>query len=148
MKVIITEDCQEDEPSSRTAPFRRNAQPASERIFQSPLDQHQKGCMKYLVPLVKKKKYFEHVHFYNIDEIPFKEEKKAAMVVTMTNLHNLFLDQRKSIVKRIHLLDWTNYETQDGRIKADGGLDIGVAGGWIRWPFLWEFTGARQNLEI
>ena len=111
MKVIITEDYQE------------MSQVAVQHLLGVMHSQHRKnisitagstpkGVYEMLVPLVKNKKYFEHVHFYNFDEIPFKGEEDR-YGVTMTNLHNLFFGW------------WIGY---------------GVAGGWIRWPFLWEFT--------
>lgn len=111
MKVIITEDYQE------------MSQVAVEHLLGVMHSQHRKnisitagstpkGVYEMLVPLVKNKKYFEHVHFYNFDEIPFKGEEDR-YGVTMTNLHNLFFGPAEIDRERIHVLDWTNYETQD-----------------------------------
>lgn len=126
MKVIITEDYQE------------MSQVAVQHLLGVMHSQHRKnisitagstpkGVYEMLVPLVKNKKYFEHVHFYNFDEIPFKGEEDR-YGVTMTNLHNLFFGPAEIDRERIHVLDWTNYETQDERIKADGGLDMVLLG--------------------
>ncbi|MFK4566502.1 glucosamine-6-phosphate deaminase [Enterococcus sp. UD-01] len=86
-----------------------------------------KGVYELLVPLVKDKKYFEQVHYYNFDEIPFKGEEES-YGVTMTNLHNMFFGPANIKREQIHVLDGTNYETQDERIKADGGLDFVLLG--------------------
>ena len=49
--------------------------------------------------------------------------------------------------ERIHVLDWTNYETQDERIKADGGLDM-VLLGVDQMAISVGIYRTRQNLEI
>lgn len=86
-----------------------------------------KGVYEILVPLVKDKKYFEQVHYYNFDEIPFKDEPNN-YGVTMTNLHNMFFGPAGIDRDNIHVLDGTNYDTHDDRIKADGGLDFVLLG--------------------
>lgn len=86
-----------------------------------------KGVYEILVPLVKDKSYFDNVHFYNFDEIPFKGEEDN-YGVTMRNLNKAFFDPAKIDRDKIHVLDWTNYETQDERIKEDGGLDFVLLG--------------------
>ena len=79
-----------------------------------------------MIPLVKDKAYFDNVHYYNFDEIPFKGEQGYG--VTMQNLNKLYFDPANIKRERIHVLDWTNYETQDQRIAADGGLDFVLLG--------------------
>jgi 6-phosphogluconolactonase/glucosamine-6-phosphate isomerase/deaminase len=125
MKVIITEDYQEMSEvavqhllGAMHSQYRRNI---SITAGSTP-----KKVYELLVPLVKNKKYFDHVHFYNFDEIPFKGESQYG--VTMTNLHHLFFGPAEIDSERIHILDETNYETQDARIKADGGLDLVLLG--------------------
>ncbi|MEY8446423.1 glucosamine-6-phosphate deaminase [Enterococcus ratti] len=86
-----------------------------------------KGVYEILVPLVKDKPYFDHVHYYNFDEIQIKG-KKDGYGVTMTNLHRMFFEPAAIDQKRIHVLDWSNYETQDVRLKNDGGLDAVLLG--------------------
>lgn len=145
MKVIITEDYQE------------MSQVAVQHLLGVMHSQHRKnisitagstpkGVYEMLVPLVKNKKYFEHVHFYNFDEIPFKGEEDR-YGVTMTNLHNLFLDQRKSIVKES--MSWTGrimkHKMNESKPMVDWiwccwGLDhMAISVGIYR---------TRQNLEI
>lgn len=86
-----------------------------------------KGLYELIIPLVKDKKYFDNVHYYNFDEIPFKGEEDQ-YGVTMRNLNKMFFDPANIDRDRIHVLDWNNYETQDERIKADGGLDFVLLG--------------------
>lgn len=85
-----------------------------------------KGVYDLMIPLVKDKDYFADVHYYNFDEIPFKGEDGYG--VTMSNLNKLYFDPAGVRRENIHVLDWTNYETQDERIAADGGLDFVLLG--------------------
>lgn len=85
-----------------------------------------KGVYDVMIPLVKDKDYFDNVHYYNFDEIPFKDEDGYG--VTMTNLNKLYFDPANISREKIHVLDWTNYETQDERIAEDGGLDFVLLG--------------------
>lgn len=86
-----------------------------------------KGVYEILIPLVKGKSYFDNVHYYNFDEIPFKGEEDD-YGVTMRNLNKAFFGPAEIDRKNIHVLDWTNYQTQDERIKEDGGLDFVLLG--------------------
>ncbi|KAF9404762.1 hypothetical protein HW555_014183 [Spodoptera exigua] len=81
---------------------------------------------EYLVDDVKDKTYFDNVHYYNFDEIPFM--KKKGYGVTMTNLSKLFFDPAGIDTEHIHPLDQDNYQSQDLRIKQDGGLDLILLG--------------------
>lgn len=79
-----------------------------------------------LAPQVLDRDYFDNVHFYNFDEIPFVGE--SGYGVTMTNLDNMFFTPAKVNKENIHVLDGTNYQQQDQRIKDDGGLDLILLG--------------------
>lgn len=85
-----------------------------------------KGVYDLMIPLVKDKNYFDNVHYYNFDEIPFKGEDGYG--VTMKNLNKLYFEPANVCREKIHVLDWTNYETQDERIAEDGGLDFVLLG--------------------
>lgn len=85
-----------------------------------------KGVYELMIPLVKDKEYFDNVHYYNFDEIPFKGE--TGYGVTMQKLNKLYFEPANIKREKIHVLDWTNYETQDQRIAADGGLDFVLLG--------------------
>ena len=51
--------------------------------------------------------------------------------MTISGLRKLFLTPAGIDESRIHKLDPSNYQTQDARIQADGGLDMVVLGlGW------------------
>lgn len=82
-----------------------------------------------LISKVKDKKYFDNVHFYNFDEIPFKKEDREG--VTITGLRKQFFIPANIKEENIHPLDQNNYLTQDKRIKEAGGLDLVLLGlGW------------------
>ncbi len=79
-----------------------------------------------LVLQVKERRFFDNVHFYNFDEIPFVGE--SGYGVTMKNLDRMFFSPAKIEQQNIHVLTGDNYATQDQRIKADGGLDMILLG--------------------
>jgi len=85
------------------------------------------GLYEVMVPLVKDKKYFDNVHYYNFDEIPFKTRPQETGV-TMTNLNNLYFHPAGIDRDRIHPLTSDNYTTQDERIAEVGGLDFVLLG--------------------
>lgn len=66
---------------------------------------------EYLVADTKNKPYFDNVHYYNFDEIPFKQ--KQGYGVTMTNLNTLFFQSAEIPESHIHPLDENNYLSQD-----------------------------------
>lgn len=79
-----------------------------------------------MVPRVAGKKQFGNVHFYNFDEIPYRAGNREG--VTISGLRKLFLTPAGIDESRIHKLDPSNYQAQDARIQADGGLDMVVLG--------------------
>lgn len=82
-----------------------------------------------MVPRVAGREQFKDVHFYNFDEIPYRTGDCEG--VTISGLRKLFLTPAGIDESRIHKLDPSNYQTQDARIQADGGLDMVVLGlGW------------------
>lgn len=62
-----------------------------------------KGVYELMIPLVKDKEYFDNVHYYNFDEIPFKGE--TGYGVTMQNLNKLYFDPANIKREKIHV--WT-----------------------------------------
>ena len=88
-----------------------------------------KRMYEILVPLVKDKTQFANVHFYNFDEIPFKEENREG--VTISGLRDAFLTPANIKEENIHKLDQFNYTIRDDLIRQDGGLDCILLGlGW------------------
>ena len=88
-----------------------------------------KRMYEIMIPRVAGKEQFREVHFYNFDEIPYREGDREG--VTITGLRNLFLTPAGISEERIHRLDPSNYQMQDERIAAAGGLDMIVLGlGW------------------
>lgn len=85
-----------------------------------------KRMYELLVPMVKDKKQFQHVHFYNFDEIPYRKEDREG--VTISGLREAFFTPAHIPEEQIHKLDQFNYVTQDERIENDGGLDMVILG--------------------
>lgn len=85
-----------------------------------------KRMYELLVPQVKGKMIFDHVHYYNFDEIPYRKEDREG--VTISGLRAAFFTPAGIKEERIHKLDQYNYQTQDERIEQDGGLDMVILG--------------------
>lgn len=98
-----------------------------------------------LVPMVKDKKQFQHVHFYNFDEIPYRKEDREG--VTISGLRDAFFTPAHIKEEQIHKLDQFNYQTQDERIEKDGGLDMVILGVGADGHFC-VICHRRQNLVI
>lgn len=126
MKVIIEKDYQE---LSKTA---------SQMLLGEMYKRHERvnlaitggttpvGAYEKLIPEVKGKPQFSHVHYYNFDEIPFRSEKEEG--ITIRDLRNLYFDPAKIQEEQIHKLDGSNYEKQDQAIFDAGGLDAILLG--------------------
>lgn len=89
-----------------------------------------KRMYELLVPQVAgKTDRFADVHFFNFDEIPYRAEDREG--VTISGLRSAFLTPAGIAEENVHRLDQHNYETQDERLAAMGGLDLIVLGlGW------------------
>lgn len=85
-----------------------------------------KRMYELLVPQVIDTNRFDHVHFYNFDEIPYRKEDREG--VTISGLREAFFTPAGIPEERIHKLDQFNYQTQDERIEKDGGLDMVILG--------------------
>jgi 6-phosphogluconolactonase/glucosamine-6-phosphate isomerase/deaminase len=84
------------------------------------------GVYEKLIPFVKNRTAFKNAHYYNFDEVPFKGQ--TGYGVTMGNLDKLFFTPAEIDRENIHILNEKNYQTQDARIAADGGLDLIMLG--------------------
>lgn len=82
-----------------------------------------------LAPEMAGKGYFNHVHFYNFDEIPHKVKQQEG--ITMTDLRKLFYGPAGIPEGQIHILNEQTYGGYDAMIERDGGLDAMLLGvGW------------------
>lgn len=79
-----------------------------------------------LVPQVKDRPYFDHVHYYNFDEIPYKISKREG--ITISDLRDYYFTPANIPAEQIHVLDENNYTEQDAKIAAVGGLDVILLG--------------------
>lgn len=75
-----------------------------------------------LTPIVSRRGHFDNVHYYNFDEIPYKHTQRAG--ITLSDLGELYYSPAKIDEENTHILNCENYQGQDQRIKADGGLDL------------------------
>lgn len=85
-----------------------------------------KRMYELLVPMIKDQTQFKHVQYYNFDEIPYRKEDREG--VTISGLREAFFTPANIDESQIHKLDQTNYQTQDERIEAEGGLDMVILG--------------------
>lgn len=93
MKMIVTEDYEEmslgRQPSCSgyiTVPRRVNL---AVTAGSTP-----KRMYEHLTAAVKGKAFYDRVHYYNFDEIPFRGQSREG--VTISNLRQLFLPRRRS----------------------------------------------------
>ncbi|ALS02862.1 6-phosphogluconolactonase [Enterococcus silesiacus] len=84
------------------------------------------GMYEKLVAEVRDKDYFDNVHYYNFDEIPYKSGRREG--VTIGDLRELYFTPAAISDEQIHVLDGENYEDQDRRIAEAGGLDAILLG--------------------
>lgn len=79
-----------------------------------------------MVPEVIGRDHYDHIHYYNFDEIPVVGADGYG--VTMGNLDRLYFSPAGIKKEQIHVLDTTNYLQQDQRIADAGGLDLLLMG--------------------
>lgn len=78
-----------------------------------------------LIDVVKNSGNYDNVHYYNFDEIPVPNQKEG---ITITDLRRLYLSPAKIKEENIHQLTVENYQDQDSKIAAVGGLDAMLIG--------------------
>ena len=126
VKLIVTKDYQE--MSAVAVQHLLGAMHSQHRVNLSiTAGSTPKGVYELMAPLVKDKPYFDNVHYYNFDEVPYRGQE-GGFGVTMTHLNELYFDPADIDRERIHVLDQTNYETWDQELAADGGLDLVLLG--------------------
>ena len=85
-----------------------------------------KEIYRQMIAQVKGKDYFDNVHYYNFDEIPFKGLDREG--VTISNLRNDYLTPAGIKEENIHKLTMENYKEFDEMLEKDGGLDAILMG--------------------
>lgn len=85
-----------------------------------------KEIYRQMIAQVKGKDYFDNVHYYNFDEIPFKGLDREG--VTISNLRNDYLTPAGIKEENIHKLTMENYKEFDEILEKDGGLDAILMG--------------------
>lgn len=85
-----------------------------------------KRMYEILIPQVRSKEYYNNVHYYNFDEIPYKKAKRDG--VTISDLRKFYLEPAGINSKNIHILNEKNYKDQDNKIEEDGKLDLIILG--------------------
>lgn len=99
---------------------------------------------------IRDKEYFDHVHFYNFDETPFKISKQEGRIIT--KLREIFLTPAGIAEENIHPLTEENFETRDAELAAMGGLDLVLLGLGADGHFCCNFPGYakfdQQTVQI
>lgn len=125
MKLIITED--ENEMGHVAANYLLGHMNQNQRVnLAITAGRTPKSMYEWLIPQIKDKHYYQHVHYYNFDELPFKGQSREG--VTISNLNKLFFIPANIDKTQIHKLTVDNYHDHDNRLLADGGLNAIVMG--------------------
>lgn len=97
------------------------------------------GVYAKLAEEVKGKEYYNHVHYYNFDEIPHKVEKKEG--TTIEFLRESYLDKVGVEESHIHKLDENTYDHYDEMVQKEGGLDCILLGIGLDGHFAGDLPG-------
>ncbi|KJY58456.1 glucosamine-6-phosphate deaminase [Lactobacillus melliventris] len=81
---------------------------------------------KYMASQIRQSHAFDHVHYFNFDEIPSTDPNFIG--ITMRDLKKLYFDPAEISTKRIHHLDSSNYQVHDRKLAQVGGLDAMLLG--------------------
>lgn len=85
-----------------------------------------KKMYEIITPIIKDNKSFTNIHYYNFDEVPFKDSDAEG--ITMSGLRQLYFGPANITPSNIHVLGTNNYLTFDEEVEKDGGLDLIVMG--------------------
>ncbi|STV18776.1 putative glucosamine-6-phosphate deaminase [Klebsiella pneumoniae subsp. ozaenae] len=85
-----------------------------------------KRMYEHLTAAVKGKAFYDRVHYYNFDEIPFRGQSREG--VTISNLRQLFFTPAQIKEENIHKLTLDNAAQHDRQLEEAGGLDLMVLG--------------------
>lgn len=79
-----------------------------------------------ILDILNKLEYLEKIHFYNFDEIPFKDD--LTTWITIKDLNTLLFDKLEINRNNIHKLNVLNYEYHIKQLYKDGRLDLVLLG--------------------
>jgi len=111
-----------------------------------------KRMYEMLAKIVKERKCFNHVTYYNFDEIPFK--KSGGYGVTISNLKKDYFDPAEISMDQVHTLTLDNYKDHDKLLDSFNGLDaifmgIGADGHFCgNMPGFTKFSNKTVEIEI
>lgn len=101
---------------------------------------------KILAPLVKDKKYFEHVHYYVVDEFWYTgNQKEADIPVNKMSMDIKFFNAAHIPEDRIHTLSDENVNHFDEDIQKQGGMDMVIMGIGNDGHFCGNHPGTFKN---
>ena len=81
---------------------------------------------EYLTEMIKDNPEWSQIHFYNFDEIPYRDRRKGG--ITIDSLNRYLYEPAGISSERIHILSESNYQVFDKTIEQDGGIDLCVLG--------------------
>ncbi|PXK66390.1 glucosamine-6-phosphate deaminase [Klebsiella variicola] len=152
MKMIVTEDYEEMSLVAShhvlgyiTAPRRVNL---AVTAGSTP-----KRMYEHLTAAVKGKAFYDRVHYYNFDEIPFRGQSREG--VTISNLRQLFFTPAQIKEENIHKLTLDNAAQHDRQLEEAGGHFCGNLPNTTRFhdqtvevPIHGEMIGIVANGEM
>lgn len=86
---------------------------------------------RILAPLVKNKSYFQHIHYYVVDEFWYqgnRQKKEEAVPVNKSSMDAKFFEEAEIPADHIHTLTDENVDNFDKQLQQDGGLDLVIMG--------------------
>ncbi|MBO0477956.1 glucosamine-6-phosphate deaminase [Vagococcus sp. DIV0080] len=124
MKVMIEKDFETMSETAKTVLLGHMSQAKRVNLAitagKTPIKVYEK-----MVATVKNSPNYDNVHYYNFDEIPLPNQTEG---ITISDLKKLYLTPANIDQKQIHPLTIDNYQEQDHKIEAVGGLDAMLIG--------------------
>ncbi|AUM62675.1 glucosamine-6-phosphate deaminase [Spiroplasma monobiae] len=97
---------------------------------------------KQLIESLKDIKSINKVHFYNFDEIPYRDNLETGM--TIEDLNKIFYIPGNINEENIHRMNYLNWKEHITQLEKDGGLDLVLLGIGIDGHFCGNMSGTTK----
>ncbi|ALD66434.1 glucosamine-6-phosphate deaminase [Spiroplasma cantharicola] len=97
---------------------------------------------KKLISNLDKINELERIHFYNFDEIPYKNDLSKG--ITIDDLERIFYSLTKIDEGNIHKMNILNWKEHIKQLETDGGLDLVLLGIGIDGHFCGNLSGVTK----